>query len=209
MKQKKMTSAFFGGILSENVALRLAVALCATLAVTSTAGNGLGLGLATAVALVLSNLLIALVRNLLSETVRPFAFVLIIGMVVTVVQMLFAVSMPALQNQLGIYIPLMAVSCMLLSRLHAEKLGLVSAGIDGIVVGLLFAVALLVLSVVREVLGYGTLFGATLFGEAFEPALIIKAVPGGLMLLGVAFGIINHCIGKNKKAEPQEGGANV
>ena len=209
MKQKKMTSAFFGGILSENVAFRLAVALCATLAVTSTASNGLGLGLATAVALVVSNLLIALVRSLLSETARPFAFALIIGMVVTAVQMLLAASMPALQNQLGIYIPLMAVSCMLLSRVHTEKVGIVSAGIDGVVVGLLFAAALLMLSVVREVLGYGTLFGAMLFGEKFEPALIIKAVPGGLMLLGVASGIINHCICKNKKAEPQEGGANV
>jgi electron transport complex protein RnfE len=74
--------------------------------------------------------------------------------------------------------------------------------------GLLFTLMLLVLSAVRELLGYGTLFGAAVFGEGFEPMLILKAVPGGFVLLGVLYGIVNYFIRKGKTSEEtQEGGA--
>lgn len=210
MKQKKMVSAFFGGILSENLTFRLAVALCATLAVTTHAANGLGLGLATACALVCSNLLIALVRGMLPESARLFAYVLIIGLFVSAAQMLLSAFFSGLSADLGIYVPLMAVSCTLLSRVNGadEKPRVVSAGVDGLITGLLFAAALVVLSAVRELLGFGTLFGAAVFGEGFEPVLILKAVPGGLILLGVLYGVVNHFIRKGRTSEnTQEGGA--
>ncbi len=210
MKQKKMVSAFFGGILPENLALRLMVAACATLAVTAHAWNGLGLGLATALVLICSNKIIALVRGLLPKQARPFAYVLIIGLFATAVQMLLAAFLPGLSTSLGIYVPLMSVSCILLSRVNGadEKPHIVSAGVDGLVTGLLFALILVILSAVRELLGYGTLFGANVFGEGFEPMLILKAVPGGFVLLGVIYGIVNYFIRKGKTAEDtQEGGA--
>ena len=210
MKQKKMVSAFFGGILPENLVFRLALAACATLAVTANAMNGLGLGLATALALICSNKIIALVRGALSEHVRPFAYALIIGAFVSVVQMLLAAFLPDLSATLGIYIPLMAISCMLLTRVYGadEKPHMISAGVDGLMTGLLFTLMLLVLSAVRELLGYGTLFGTAVFGEGFEPMLILKAVPGGFVLLGVLYGIVNYFIRKGKTSEEtQEGGA--
>lgn len=209
MKRNKMVSAFFGGILSDHLTFRLAVALCATLAVTANAGNGLGLGLTTALVLICSNKIIALVRVLLPEKVRPFGYALVIGLFVSAAQMLLAAYFPALSGNLGIYVPLMAVSCILLCRVSGadEKPHLVSAGVDGLVVGLLFAVALFLLSAVRELLGFGTLFGSAVFGEGFEPMLILKAVPGGLILLGLLYGVVNYFIRKGKASDTQEGGA--
>lgn len=210
MKQKKMVSAFFGGILSENLVFRLAVALCATLAVTAHAANGLGLGLTTALVLICSNLVIGLVRGMLPENARPFAYVLIIGLFVSAAQMLLSAFFSGLSADLGIYVPLMAVSCILLCRVNGadEKPHVASAVVDGLITGLLFAAALVVLSAVRELLGYGTLFGAAVFGEGFEPVLVLKAVPGGLVLLGVFYGIVNYFIRKGKASEnTQEGGA--
>ena len=212
MKQNKMVGAFFGGILPDNLPFRLAVALCATLAITANAGSGLGLGLTTACVLICSNLIIALVRGLLPEQVRPFGYMLIIGLFVSAAQMLLAASFPALSANLGIYVALMAVSCILLSRVNGadEKPHVVSAGVDGLVAGLLFAVALFILSAVRELLGFGTLFGAAVFGEGFEPMLVVKAVPGGFILLGVLYGVVNYFIRKGKASEDtQEGGLKV
>ncbi|HWR22897.1 MAG TPA: Rnf-Nqr domain containing protein [Feifaniaceae bacterium] len=207
MKQKKLTAAFFGGLLPDAPALRLAVALCAALAVAATASNGLGLGLVTALVLACSNAVIALVRGLLPEQARPFAYALVIGLFVSAAQMLLAAYFPGLSADLGIYVPLTAISCILLSRVGAdEKPRVAAACADGLVTGLLFAAALFLFSAVRELLGFGTLFGAAVFGEGFEPMLVIKAVPGGLILLGVLCGIVNHFIRKGKASDAQEGG---
>ncbi len=209
MKQKKMVSAFFGGILSESMAFRLAVAVCATLSVTAYTKNGLGLGLTTALVLICSNKIIALVRGLLPERVRPFGYALIIGLFVSAAQMLLAAFLPDLSANLGIYVPLMAISCVLLCRVSGvdEKPHIVAAGMDGLITGLLFAAALILLSAVRELLGFGTLFGAAVFGEGFEPMLILKAVPGGFILLGLLYGVVNYFIKKGKASDDtQEGG---
>ncbi len=158
---------FFNGLLAENPTLVLMLGMCPTLAVTTSATNGLTMGLATTVVLALSNLMISLLRKVIPDTVRIPAFIVVIASFVTLVQLILQAYLPALNDALGVYIPLIVVNCIIFGRAeaYASKHGAIPALFDGLGMGLGFTCAITVIGFFREFIGAGTAFGVQLLGE--------------------------------------------
>ena len=184
---------FSNGLLKENPTFRLVLGTCPTLAVTTAVFNGIGMGVAAAAVLIGSNLIISLIKKIVPNEVRIPIYVVVIATFVTVVQMLIQAFSPELDRQLGIFIPLIVVNCIILARAEsfAAKNPPLNSIMDGIGMGLGFTVALVVISAVREVLGAGAFFGVQLFGAGFEPALIMILPPGGFLVFGFAIAAFN------------------
>ena len=191
--KKSLSSVFFNGILSENPTFRLVLGMCPTLAVTTMASQGVGMGLATTAVLVFSNLFISLLRNVISDKIRIPAFIVIIASFVTIVQMLIKAYLPALDQSLGIFIPLIVVNCIIFARAEtfASKNGPVASVMDGLGMGLGFTGAITILSIARELLGKGTCFGLQVLPESFAPVGIISQPPGGFIMLGILLAVVN------------------
>ncbi len=181
------------GILDENPAFRLVLGMCPALAVTTSAINGIGMGISTMAVLLGSNVVISILRNVIPSKVRIPAFITIIAGFVTIIQLLLKAYVPALDEALGIFIPLIVVNCVILSRAEAfaSKNKVSSSILDAIAMGLGFTFALFVLGASRELLGNATLFGFTIFGDSVSPALAMLLPPGGFLIFGIIMGIIN------------------
>jgi electron transport complex protein RnfE len=184
---------FSNGLVKENPTFRLVLGTCPTLAVTTAVFNGIGMGVAAAAVLIGSNLIISLIKKIVPNEVRIPIYVVVIATFVTAVQMLIQAFSPELDKQLGIFIPLIVVNCIILARAEsfAAKNPPLNSIMDGIGMGLGFTVALTLISAVREVLGAGTFFGMQLFGAGFEPALIMILPPGGFLVFGLLIGAFN------------------
>ncbi|MEA3495145.1 MAG: electron transport complex subunit E [Bacteroidota bacterium] len=193
MKQMKN---FSKGFIQENPVFILLLGLCPTLGVTTSAFNGLGMGLATAFVLVMSNLVISLIKNLIPDKVRIPSFIVIIASFVTIVDLVMNGFLPALHEQLGLFIPLIVVNCIVLGRAEAfaSKNNVWSSIVDGFGMGLGFAFALTLLGAVREILGSGAIFGIQLYEG--DGMLVFVLAPGAFITLGYLIAIMN----KFKKA---------
>jgi electron transport complex protein RnfE len=169
------------GLWDNNVILGQVLALCPTLAVTSTASNGLGMGLATTAVLISSNGLVASLRRWVSPQVRIPVFVTIIASLVTLVDMALNAWLHELHKVLGLFIALIVVNCAILGRAEAfaSRNRVPAALLDGLMMGLGFTLALVVMGSLRELIGSGTLFaGASqLLGPGFA-FLELKLIPG-------------------------------
>lgn len=189
MKLSNLTN----GIIKENPIFVQLLGMCPTLAVTTSAINGIGMGLATTAVLASSNVAIALLRKFIPAQVRIPAFVVVISTFVTVVGMLMEAFLPSLFSALGLFIPLIVVNCIILARAEAfaSKNGVGDSLFDGIGMGLGFTLALVVLGSVRELIGNGSLFGASLLGANYQPALIMILPPGGFLALGLLLALYN------------------
>jgi electron transport complex protein RnfE len=184
---------FNKGIFSENPVFVLLLGMCPTLGVTSSAINGFGMGMATMFVLVLSNLVVSMVKNLIPDKVRIPAFIVIIATFVTILQMVMQAYMEALYNQLGLFIPLIVVNCLILGRAegYASKNGLVSSMIDGLGMGLGFTLALTCLGACREILGDGAVFGMKFIPEDASGMLLFVLAPGAFIVLGYLIVVFN------------------
>jgi electron transport complex protein RnfE len=189
---------FVRGIIRENPVLVLLLGCCPTLGVTSTAANGLGMGIATLFVLVMSNLVISLVRNLIPDKVRIPAFIVIIAAFVTVVQLLMAAYTPALNEQLGLFIPLIVVNCIVLGRAEAfaSRNTVWPSVLDGLGMGIGFTLALLVLGALREILGSLTVFGFRIIPA--DGMLVFVLAPGAFITLGFMIAVMNVLKNRNK-----------
>lgn len=185
--------AIKNGIIDENPTFSQVLGMCPTLAVTTSAVNGLGMGLATTAVLILSNFAISVLRKIIPSKIRIPAYVVIIASFVTIVGMLLKAYMPALDAALGLFIPLIVVNCIILARAEsfASKNGPIASIGDGLGMGLGFALALTILGSIREIFGNGSIFGFSLFGASFQPALIMILPPGAFLVLGMILAIIN------------------
>ena len=183
---------FSKGFFKENAVFVMLLGMCPTLAITNSAINGLGMGLATTFVLVMSNLSISLIKNLTPAKVRIPTFIVVIASFVTVVDLVMAGYAPALHEQLGIFIPLIVVNCVVLGRAEAfaSKNTVVSSIIDGAGMGLGFAMALTLLGAVRELLGNLSLFGFK-FIEA-DGILVFILAPGAFIALGFMIALVNR-----------------
>ena len=181
------------GLIKENPTLRLVLGTCPTLAVTTAVFNGIGMGLAAAAVLICSNLIISLIKNIVPNEVRIPVYVVVIASFTTVVQMLIKGFAPALDQQLGIFIPLIVVNCIILARAEsfAAKNPPLNSVMDGIGMGLGFTIALVIISTFREVLGAGIFLGMQIFGASFKPALIMILPPGGFLVFGLTIAAVN------------------
>lgn len=188
---------FTKGFLKENPVFVLLLGLCPTLGVTTSAINGLGMGLATTFVLIGSNMVVSLIKNFIPDKVRIPAFIVIIASFVTIVELSMQAFTPALFDQLGLFIPLIVVNCLVLGRAEAfaSKQKFSSSLVDGLGMGLGFSFALTILGGVREILGSGAIFNMK-FMEA-DGMLVFVLAPGAFIALGYLIAMINRI---NKKA---------
>lgn len=191
---------FKNGLIKENPIFVQLLGMCPVLAVTTTASDGMAMGLATTSVLLGSNLVISLLRKVIPSKIRIPAFIVVIATFVTLIGMFMHAYAPALYGSLGLFIPLIVVNCIILGRAEsfASKNLPPRAIVDGLGMGLGFTWALTLLGIVREVLGAGSIFGFQIFGEAFQPALIMILPPGAFLALGILIGIYNWM--KSRKA---------
>ncbi|MGC2165398.1 MAG: electron transport complex subunit E [Gallionella sp.] len=188
------------GLWNNNVVFAQMLALCPTLAVTSSATNGLGMGLATTAVLLLSNMIVSSVRHLVSPAVRIPVYIVLIATLVTLVDMSLNAWAHALYKVLGLFIALIVVNCAILGRAEAfaSKSSLAESALDGLMMGLGFTLSLVLIGGVREILGSGTLFANAhlLLGPAFaflettvvpdyKGFLLMILPPGGFMVVGL------------------------
>jgi electron transport complex protein RnfE len=186
-RMESYRSIFSQGLWTSNPGLTQLLGICPLLAVSNSAINGLALGLATLAVLLCSNVLVSAARHWISPTLRLPAFVLIIASLVTITELVFQAYFFELYLGLGIFIPLIVTNCVILGRAEAfaSRNGLVQSAVDGLAHGLGFALVLVALGSLRELIGRGTLLhGAEqLFGSA-AAGITLTVVPGqhGLLL---------------------------
>jgi len=184
-EKMNQTQNFLKGIIKENPVFVMLLGMCPTLGVTSSAFNGLGMGLATLFVLLMSNIVISLVKSQIPNKVRIPAFIIVIASFVTIVEMVLEAFIPFLYEQLGIFIPLIVVNCLILGRAEAfaSKNDLLSSIIDALGMGFGFVIALTVLGAVREILGNGSLFAWRFVSENANTFILFVLPPGAFIAL--------------------------
>ena len=183
---------FFNGLVKENPTFVLLLGMCPTLGTTSSALNGMSMGLATTFVLICSNIVIALLKNLIPDKVRIPAYIVVIASFVTLLQMLMQAYLPSLYANLGLFIPLIVVNCIILGRAEAfaAKNTAIPSLFDGLGMGLGFTWALTLLGAVRELLGTGAVFGLTILPSSTNMLAFVLA-PGAFIVLGYLIAIVN------------------
>ncbi|MEZ2413394.1 RnfABCDGE type electron transport complex subunit E [Muriicola sp. E247] len=176
---------FLKGLIKENPVFVMLLGMCPTLGVTSSAFNGLGMGVATLFVLLMSNIVVSLIKSHIPNKVRIPAFIVIIASFVTVVEMVLEAYIPFLYEQLGIFIPLIVVNCLILGRAEAfaSKNDLASSVVDAVGMGLGFVIALTVLGATREILGNGSLFEFRFVSEEANTLILFILPPGAFIAL--------------------------
>ena len=203
-------SAMKRGVIVENPVLRLVLGTCPTLAVTTVASNAIGMGIAATLVLICSNTVISLLRSIIPDKVRIPAYITVIAGFVSIVQMLVKAFAPALDESLGIYLPLIVVNCIILGRaeMYASKHSPALSALDGLAMGSGFTAALLCMGIIREALGEGTLFGVKLpllsEGGMMQPILFFSLAPGGFFVFGMLMAAANRL--SRKKELPVRNG---
>jgi len=174
------------GLWRENPVFIAVLGLCPAMAVTNSLMNGLVMGAATTFVLLGSSLFVSLLRKVIPRAVRISVYIIVIATFVTTVDFVLAALMPVAHKQLGAFISLIVVNCLILGRQEAfaskQPVRLALADAAGMALG--FTLALAMIGAVREVLGSGALLGYPLFGERFEPWTIMILPPGGFLTLG-------------------------
>jgi electron transport complex protein RnfE len=185
-RQTTPSEDFVRGIWKENPVLIQLLGLCPALAVTNTVENAIAMAAATFFVLMGSSILVSLVKKLIPSEVRISAYILIIATFVTLVDLVLAATFPVIHKNLGAFIALIVVNCMILGRQEAfaSKKPVGRAVLDAGGTALGFTIALLMMGTFREVLGNGSILGYPLFGNGFEPWVIMILPPGGFFTLG-------------------------
>jgi electron transport complex protein RnfE len=204
------------GLWKNNPAIVQLLGLCPLLAVTGSVVNAIGLGLATTLVLITSNTAVSLIRNVVSDAVRLQAFVMIIASAVTAIELLMQAFSYELYQILGIFLPLITTNCVILGRADgfASKHALAPAVYDGFIMGMGFAVVLVLLGAMRELAGTGALFANMdlLFGPAaadwtivliedYQPFLLAILPPGAFIFTGLIIAVKNLIDDRIKKRQ--------
>ena len=190
------------GIIKENPVLVLVLGTCPTLATSTQASNAIGMGLAATLVLLCSNMAISALRKVIPDKVRIPCYIVLIAAFVTIVQMIVKAFAPAVDESLGIFLPLIVVNCIILGRaeMYANKNTVLDSALDAIGMGIGFTLALLVMASIREILGSGSWFGMEIpFLQNFKISIMTLA-PGGFFVFGCLIALVNK-ITKGKKHE--------
>jgi H+/Na+-translocating ferredoxin:NAD+ oxidoreductase subunit E len=187
MKKNQSHEEFVKGIWRDNPVFVQVLGMCPMLAVTNSAINAVAMGAATFFVLVGSSFLVSTFRHLIPKQVRISCFIIIIATFVTIADYTLLALVPNIHKALGAFIPLIVANCLILGRQEAfsSRYPTKLAVMDALGMAGGFMLALLSLGAVREILGDGALFGVNLFGENFEPWVIMILPPGGFLTLGV------------------------
>lgn len=179
------------GLLKENPTFVLLLGMCPTLATTTSALNGLQMGLATMFVLILSNIAISLIAPVVPDKVHIPVYIVVIATFVTVLQLFMQAYTPAVYRTLGLFIPLIVVNCIILGRAeaYAGKNNWWKSALDGLGMGLGFTMSLIVIGIIREILGNGSIFGwKFITGDGI---LAFVMAPGAFLVLGYLMVLFN------------------
>jgi len=199
---------FINGFLRENPLLVLNIGLCSSLGVTTSIFNGIGMGIGMTFVLVMSEIVISIFRKLIPSAIRLPIFITVIAAFTTIVQLVLNAYVESLYNALGVFIPLIVVNCIIMGRVEAfaskNKVG--DSILDGLGMGIGYTIVLVAISLIRELLGGGTLFAGTalkveVLPEAFRIG-IFNSAPGGFLV----FGILAACLQAYKQHQTNKNG---
>lgn len=187
---RKFWKIFIKGLISENPIFVLAMSLCPALAVTTSAANAITMGLSVMFVITANNVVVSLTRKLVNPKVRVPIYITSIATIVTVVQLLLQAYLPLLYKELGVYLALIVVFAIILARaeVFASKNSVLPSFFDGFGMGFGFTAAMLIVGIIREMLGNGTIFGYEVLWSSYPSALIMILPPGGFILIGYLVG---------------------
>ena len=204
---------FEEGLLSKNPVLVQLLGMCSVLAITTSLFNGIGMGLSVTIILICSNVLISALRKVIPSQIRIAAYIVIIAGFVTIVDLALQAFLPDLAENLGVFIPLIVVNCMILGRAEAfaSKNGVIASAFDGLFQGIGYTAALVVMCVIRELLGSGTFGGGLLNGgegirlipEGY-PAMQMVMPVGGFLTLGFVIAGFQWLMRRNRNKTKKE-----
>ena len=189
---KSKLSIVTNGLIKENPVLRLVLGTCPTLAVSTAVSNALGMGAAATFVLICSNIVISALRKVIPDKVHLPCYITIIAGFVTLVQMIVQAYAPALNAALGVYLPLIVVNCIILSRaeMFACKNTVVDSALDGLGMGIGFTLALTAMATLREIIGNGSWLGITIVPESIDRLTIMTSAPGGFFCFGFLMAMV-------------------
>lgn len=198
------------GIILDNPVFMQTIGLCPALATTTSLSNAIGMGLAATVVLICSNVVISILRKVIPDKVRIACFITIIATFVTLIQMLLNAYVPSLAASLGLFLPLIVVNCIILGRAEAfaSKNKVLPSALDGVVMGLGFTFALVLMGFFRELLGAGTILSGYVNGVKgiavpffnTNPMVMMILPAGGFLMMGFIFAVIQKVMsGKEDK----------
>jgi electron transport complex protein RnfE len=201
-KKKKVDygKIFKDGVFANNPVFVQMVGMCSVLAISSSLTNALGMGAAVIFVLTMSNIVISLLRNFIADEIRIPSFIVVIASFVTIVQMVIKAYLPALDESLGIFIPLIVVNCIILARAEgfASQNGVLPSIVDGLSQGIGYTIAISALAIVRELLGAGTLLGASIIPAEYTIGFLQQPA-SSFIVLGMMFAAV-AAIGNKRKA---------
>jgi Na+-transporting NADH:ubiquinone oxidoreductase subunit D len=190
MKAKEIfiTSAF-----TENSVWRQILGICSALAVTNLMRNSLIMGLGVIFTLAFANLTISIIRNWTPRSVRMMVQTLIIASYVIIVDIFLKANLPDISKQLGPYVGLIITNCILMGRAEAfaSQNKPFDSFIDGIGAGVGYTLVLLLISFVRELFGFGSIFGFTVLGSWWTKWSIMVMAPSAFFILAIIIWYIN------------------
>ncbi|MBQ9448677.1 MAG: electron transport complex subunit E [Acholeplasmatales bacterium] len=202
-------AAFVAGIIKENPVFVSLLGMCPTLAVTKSVESAFGMSILVILVLIGSNVLISLLRNIIPSQVKIPCYIVVIATFVTIIKMLTEALVPDLYSSLGVFISLIVVNCIILGRAEAfaSKHGPVASLMDALGTGIGYMIALLIVSLIREVLGTGGIaFGVYfkigteihlhLFPQEYAFSIFVQSA-GGFLTLGIVLAVIAFF--KNRK----------
>lgn len=200
MKKLIDFKSFYMGIWKENPIFFIMLGLCPLLAVSSSLKDAFGMGAAFIFVLTGSNITVSCIRRWVPPHIRIPVFIVVIATFVTVVDYSMAAFLPPLHRNLGVYLPLMVVNCILLGRAEAfaSKNNIINSALDGLGMGIGFTLAILVIATLREIPGQGTVFGKNILGKNYTPFLIMIMPPGAFLVIGFLMALKNSMGRKNK-----------
>ena len=187
------TERFLNGILPENPVYRQLLGLCPTLAVTGNMKAAMTMAGATAFTLICANIMVSLIRGLLAPHLRILVFTLTIATFVTIADKFMAAFIPAMSRELGPYVPLIIVNCIIICRCEVcgSKQNVLTAAADAVGIAIGFALALASIATIREILGEGKWFGIAVMPDAFPTWSLMLLPPGAFITLGFLLGAVN------------------
>lgn len=198
---------FRKGLWQDLPPFRLVLGTCPTLAVTNSVLNGLAMGLATLFVLLTSTIAISAIRRLIASEVRIPAYVVIIALLVTVADLFLAAFFPPISKALGPYVPLIIVNCIILGRAEAfaQKNPILPTAMDALGIGLGFTMSLVVMGMIREVLGFGSILDFKVLGSWFEPWIVMILPAGAFLVFGGLVALVNYISSRKAAAKAGTG----
>lgn len=184
---------FSKGLIRDNPIFVLVLGMCPTLAVTTSVINALGMGFAATFVLLCSNIIISMIKNITPSKIRIPVYIVVIASFVSIVDMVMAAYVPALHKNLGLFIPLIVVNCIILGRAEAfaSKNNVIMSIADALGMGLGFTLSLSLVGTVREIAGAGTWLGMRVTPITYDPALVAILAPGAFITLGLLMALMN------------------